>query len=137
NNNGDSEETKALPDWILSIGNVEVGEDQEGEVEFEIPNGILIKDTSGDPIDAIINAIYPDVVVNLTTPGYFDDRAILAPTNGVVNKINERMMKLIPTEERIYLSSNNISPCEVTTGINENLYSLDFLNTLVVWPSKP
>nr|GEZ70415.1 hypothetical protein [Tanacetum cinerariifolium] len=86
----------------------DVGEDQEGEAEVEIPNGILIKDTSGDPIDAIINAIYPDVVANLTTPSYFEDRAILAPTNDVVNKINERMMKLIPIEERVYLISNNI-----------------------------
>ncbi|GKE18153.1 ATP-dependent DNA helicase PIF1-like protein, partial [Tanacetum coccineum] len=114
NNNGESEETKAFADWILSIGNGEVGEDQEGEAEVEIPDGILIKDTSGDPIDAIINAIYPDVVANLSTPGYFEDRAILAPTNDVVNKINERMMKLIPTEERVYLSSDSISPCEVT-----------------------
>ncbi|GJS31895.1 hypothetical protein Tco_0492515 [Tanacetum coccineum] len=72
NNNGESEETKAFADWILSIGNGEVGEDQEGKAEVEIPNGILIKDTI----------------------------AILAPTNDVVNKINERMMKLIPTEER-------------------------------------
>ncbi|GJV79230.1 ATP-dependent DNA helicase PIF1-like protein [Tanacetum coccineum] len=117
NNNGESEETKAFADWILSIGNGEVGEDQEGEAEVEIPDGILIKDTSGDPIDAIINAIYPDVVANLSTPGYFEDRAILAPTNDVVNKINERMMKLIHTEERVYLSSDSISPCEVTTGV--------------------
>nr|GFA37244.1 ATP-dependent DNA helicase PIF1 [Tanacetum cinerariifolium] len=76
NNNSDSEETKAFTDRILSIGKGEVGEDQEGEAEFEIPNGILIKDTSGDPIDAIINAVYPDVVANLTTPGYFEDREI-------------------------------------------------------------
>ncbi|GKB00078.1 ATP-dependent DNA helicase PIF1-like protein, partial [Tanacetum coccineum] len=68
NNNGESEETKAFADWILSIGNGEVGEDQDGEAEVEIPNGIIIKDTSGDPIDAIINAIYPDVVANLSTP---------------------------------------------------------------------
>nr|GEX25772.1 ATP-dependent DNA helicase PIF1-like [Tanacetum cinerariifolium] len=60
NNNGESEETKAFADWILSIGNGEVREDQEGEAEVEIPNGIIIKDISCDPIYAIINAIYPD-----------------------------------------------------------------------------
>lgn len=130
NNDGESEETKAFADWILSIGNGEVGEDKEGEAEVEIPNEILIKDTSGDPVDAIINAIYPDVVANLSTRGYFEDRAILAPTNDVVNKINERMMQLIPTEEHVYLSSDTISPCEVTAGISEDLYSPDFLNKL-------
>nr|GEW83801.1 hypothetical protein [Tanacetum cinerariifolium] len=129
NNNGESKETKAFADWILNIGNGEVREDQEGKAEVEIPNGILIKDTSGDPIDAIINAIYLDFVANLSKPGYFEVRAILAPTNYVVNKINERMMKLIPTEERVYLSSNIFSYDE-TTGINKNLYSPDFLNTL-------
>ncbi|GJX16732.1 ATP-dependent DNA helicase PIF1-like protein [Tanacetum coccineum] len=115
NNNGEPKETKAFADWILSIGNGEVGEDQEGEAEVEIPNDILIIDTIGDPIDVIINVIYPDVVANLSTPGYFEDRPILAPTNNVVNKINERMMKLIPTKERVYLSSDSVSPCEVVS----------------------
>ncbi|PWA87342.1 GDP-fucose protein O-fucosyltransferase [Artemisia annua] len=41
-------------------------------------------------------------------------RAILAPTNDVVNKINDRMMQLIPSKEHVYLSSDTISPCEVT-----------------------
>ncbi|GKB00079.1 ATP-dependent DNA helicase PIF1-like protein [Tanacetum coccineum] len=40
------------------------------------------------------------------------------------------MMKLITTEERSYLSSDSISPCELTVGINETLYSPDFLNNL-------
>nr|GEY73331.1 uncharacterized protein [Tanacetum cinerariifolium] len=75
NNNSESEKTKAFADWILSIDN-----------------------------DAIINAIYPDVVANLSTPGYFEDRAILAPTIDVVNKINERMMKLITTEKLVWSS---------------------------------
>nr|GFB31942.1 hypothetical protein [Tanacetum cinerariifolium] len=46
NNNGESKETKAFADWILSIDNCKVGEDQEGEAEVEIPTGIIIKDTS-------------------------------------------------------------------------------------------
>ncbi|GJS12588.1 ATP-dependent DNA helicase PIF1-like protein [Tanacetum coccineum] len=113
------DEDDEISNLILSIGNGDVGEDQEGKAKVEIPNGILIKDTSGDPIDAIINAIYPDVVANFSTPGYFEDRAILAPTNDVLNKIHERMMKLISTKEHVYLSSDIISPCEVTAVLQK------------------
>ncbi|GJW23965.1 pentatricopeptide repeat-containing protein [Tanacetum coccineum] len=92
-------------------------------------------DTIGDPIDAIINVIYPDVVANLSTPGYFEDRPILAPTNNVVNKINERMMKLIPTEERVsYVKEFSGCICQIFGDEIEILFivSLQF-GCIYIW----
>ncbi|XP_076900478.1 uncharacterized protein LOC143554654 [Bidens hawaiensis] len=62
---------------------------------------------------------------------YFQDRALLAPLNEVVQEINERMLALFPGDEVQYLSSDSLAESEdVSDAVNPQLYSPDLLNGL-------
>ncbi|XP_076954996.1 uncharacterized protein LOC143629669 [Bidens hawaiensis] len=62
---------------------------------------------------------------------YFQDRALLAPLNEVVQEINERMLAIFPGEEVEYLSSDSLAECkDVSEDFDPQLYSPDLLNGL-------
>nr|XP_043611506.1 uncharacterized protein LOC122583138 [Erigeron canadensis] len=124
-------ETKAFGDWLLSIGEGTINNPNDGETDVEIPEDILITDTT-DPIKSIIDTIYPELNRNLATPSYFQQRAILAPTHDVVDVINDKMMDLINEEEKVYLSYDKIPESDLAQDINKDLYSPDFLNAINV-----
>ncbi|XP_071727920.1 uncharacterized protein [Rutidosis leptorrhynchoides] len=50
--------------WILDIGNGNVGESEDGVFDIEIPQDLLITDVD-DPTGSIISTIYPDYLLNL------------------------------------------------------------------------
>ncbi|KAK9665879.1 hypothetical protein RND81_14G142400 [Saponaria officinalis] len=60
---------------------------------------------------------------------YFQERVIVAPTHDIVESVKDHMLALIPREERVYLSSDEISKEEDNVGVRE-LYSSDVLNTI-------
>ncbi|XP_071719248.1 uncharacterized protein [Rutidosis leptorrhynchoides] len=99
--------TRNFAQWILDIGNSDVGEYEDAVFDIEIPQDLLITDID-DPIGSIISTIYPDYLLNLGNLKYYQQRAILAPTHEVVNIINDRMMMCLEGEERSYLSSDSI-----------------------------
>ncbi|XP_071688591.1 uncharacterized protein [Rutidosis leptorrhynchoides] len=99
--------TRSFAQWILDIGNGDVGESEDGVFDIEIPQDLLITDLD-DPIGSIISTIYPDYLFNLGNPEYYQQRAILAPTHEVVNIISDRMMMCLEGEERSYFSSDGI-----------------------------
>ncbi|KAL7135311.1 hypothetical protein ABFS83_11G085000 [Erythranthe nasuta] len=94
------DEIKEFGDWILNVGNGDVGEDNDGEASIEIPDDMLI------------------------------GRAILAPTNECVESVNDHLMSLLPGEEKVYLSSDSMCRDEHTTEDNAEIYSTEFLNTI-------
>lgn len=61
---------------------------------------------------------------------YIKERAILATTNEIVDEINNYMIKLLPGEEREYLSADSISKCSDTYNDANILYPVEYLNTL-------
>ncbi|XP_076944432.1 uncharacterized protein LOC143615082 [Bidens hawaiensis] len=62
---------------------------------------------------------------------YFQERALLAPLNEVVQEINDRMLSYFPSQEMEYLSSDSIDEVEsVSEDFDPTLYSPDFLNGL-------
>nr|XP_043620368.1 ATP-dependent DNA helicase PIF1-like [Erigeron canadensis] len=124
-------ETKAFGDWLLSIGEGTINNPNDGETDVEIPEDILITDTT-DPIKSIIHAIYPELNKNLATPSYFQQRAILAPIHDVVDVINDKMMDLINEEEKVYLSCDKIPESDLAQDVNKDFYSPDFLNAINV-----
>ncbi|KAL8473021.1 hypothetical protein ACS0TY_030023 [Phlomoides rotata] len=75
-----NDEIAQFADWILKIGDGNIGISEDGLSEIEIPEENLIL-TDDDPVETIVHSIYPYVAENLDTPNYFDDRAILAPTH--------------------------------------------------------
>ncbi|KAL8539319.1 hypothetical protein ACS0TY_001079 [Phlomoides rotata] len=93
--------------WILKVGDGNIGIGEDGLSEIEIPEENLIL-TDDDPVEAIVHNIYPYVAENLTTPNYFDDRAILAPTHKEVRCINDKILSMIPGETKEYLSFDSL-----------------------------
>ena len=54
----------------------------------------------------------------------------MAPTNEIVDKVNEHILSLISREERLYLSSDSINKSEGNYGTNDNAFSIEFLNSI-------
>ncbi|XP_071739009.1 uncharacterized protein [Rutidosis leptorrhynchoides] len=79
-------ETRMFAEWILEIGNGNIGESEDGVFDIELPQDLLIID-SVDPIGSMISTIYPEYLLNLANPQYYQQRAILAPTHEVVDII--------------------------------------------------
>ncbi|KAL6509682.1 hypothetical protein OROGR_022992 [Orobanche gracilis] len=77
------EETKEFAEWILKVGD---GMITDGEANVRLSDDILIRD-SGDTVASIVCDIYPEIMHASCSPEIFKDRAILAPTNDMVDEI--------------------------------------------------
>ncbi|XP_015970211.1 uncharacterized protein LOC107493669 [Arachis duranensis] len=115
-NQSNLKELKRFFDWILQIGEGRIGTIINEKLLVQIPNEFLIF-PSDNPIDDIINAIYPDIVRNFDDTGFFQDRAILALKVEIVEEINDHILQLLPRTEKEYLSADSIcgsdAYCEV------------------------
>ncbi|CAF2084918.1 unnamed protein product [Brassica napus] len=128
----DSKDLKEFSEWILKIGDGKVNEPNDGEAEIEIPPEFLITNAD-EPIEAISKAVYGDSISlqENKDPKFFQERAILCPTNEDVNMINEYMLDRLAGDEKIYISADSIDPSDKISVNNEAL-GPDFLNTIKV-----
>ncbi|GJV95240.1 putative PIF1 DNA helicase/replication protein A1-like protein [Tanacetum coccineum] len=131
NNEEDTKEIKEFADWMLKIGEGEVGPENDGEVEIEFPDDVLIK-TDGDTLKAMVEAIYPTIDEEIGKDEYFENKAILVPTNEEVDVINEHMLSQINEEEKVYLSSDTICQTEINGCYDESIYSPELLNAFKI-----
>lgn len=113
---------KEFADWILDIGNGKIGGKNDGEADVEFPDDMLIPD-SEDRVGSIIRETYPDLISNLWNPEYFQERAILAPTHEMVDVINKNMLDRIEGEEKVYYSSDSVSPADSDSDFIEDAYT--------------
>ncbi|XP_076954060.1 uncharacterized protein LOC143628320 [Bidens hawaiensis] len=121
-------EIQKFADWLLDIGEGNLGGPNDGEATISIPNGLLIK-YSLDPMSDLIEFVYPSMLERFNDLTYFQERALLAPLNEVVQEINDRMLSYFPDQEMEYLSSDSIDEVEsVSEDFDPTLYSHDFLN---------
>ncbi|XP_023767529.2 uncharacterized protein LOC111916127 [Lactuca sativa] len=126
------QKTMDFAKWLLDIREGKLGGSNDGEAIIDIPYDILINDAN-DPIGSLIEFVYPSILEASSIPKYFQERAILAPKNEVVGKINDRLLKLFPGDKVEYLSSNKLCESEfVHDHFDANLYSPDVLNGLKV-----
>lgn len=114
--------------WMLQIGDGTLYDDADKEL-IRIPPDICMN-TDGDPMEAIVEAIYPSLLQNYNDPTYLKERAILTPKNEMVHELNEIIMNMIPGESRTYLSSDTVCKASVATDDDELLYPAEFLNSL-------
>ncbi|KAL7086984.1 hypothetical protein ACP275_13G036900 [Erythranthe tilingii] len=89
-------EIKKFAEWILRIGNGDVGEVNDGDATIEIPDDMLIRD-SADPFLDLIEFVYLDL-----------GREILALTNESVDFVNDHFLSTITREEKVYFSSDSM-----------------------------
>ncbi|KAF8109176.1 hypothetical protein N665_0101s0007 [Sinapis alba] len=92
-------------DWVLKIGDGKLAEPNDGEAEIDIP---------------------PEF-----RPIFFQERAILCPTNEDVNMINEYMLDRLNGDEKIYYSADSIDPRD-TGSVNNEALGPDFLNIIKI-----
>ena len=99
------------------------------EYLIKIPCDLQL-DASGDPIAAMVSAIYPDIELPTLEPSYFRERAIVTPKNITVTEINNFILGVTHGPQRIYLSTDSIdASCSDDDNLNL-LYPLEFINHL-------
>ncbi|XP_012855092.1 PREDICTED: uncharacterized protein LOC105974523 [Erythranthe guttata] len=125
---GGASNKKLVPE-ILSIGDGTIGDPNDGVVSIEIPDDLLIKE-SADPLASIVNETYPSFLENMDDISYLQHRAILAPTNEIVDVVNDYMLSLVPKEMKTYLSF--YSTCSANGSIDrpDDIHTPEFLNTV-------
>ncbi|XP_015967235.1 uncharacterized protein LOC107490951 [Arachis duranensis] len=94
-----------------------------------VPTNLLI-DTSDNPVEDIINVVYPNIVVNFENPIFFQDKAILAPTVEIVEEINNYIVNFLSSEEKEYLSANIICGSDAYGDIDCSWITTEFLNQI-------
>jgi len=121
------EEIANFGKWILSIGDDNDASDENGEMKVEIPEDLLISDTT-NPLISLIDFVYPSLNGKLGDPLFFHERGILAPTLDLVEHVNEYMMSLIPGEEKEYLSSDSVCRSGENYDVQIEWFTTEFLN---------
>ncbi|XP_076913900.1 uncharacterized protein LOC143572708 [Bidens hawaiensis] len=58
--------------WLLDLGKGKLGGQNDGDATFDIPDDLLIKDTS-DPISQLINFVYPCILRDYENPDLFSE----------------------------------------------------------------
>ncbi|XP_057759363.1 uncharacterized protein LOC130979834 [Arachis stenosperma] len=83
----DEGEMKIFANWILDVGNGNIGSVVGDESEVEIPDDLLIT-TTDDLLSHLVDFAYLNLLQNMSDYKYFQSRAILAPTLKSVEKVN-------------------------------------------------
>ena len=126
----DIEERKRFSDWVLSIGDGAVGESNDVDVSVNIPPDLHIT-SSGDPLASIVNSTYLNILEDKSNIHYFQNIAILAPKNSIVDRINEYVLDLVLGDEKIYLSYDTPLSSNMGTDAVDDVHTLEFLNTII------
>nr|GEZ49322.1 hypothetical protein [Tanacetum cinerariifolium] len=100
----DVTELREFAEWILKVGDGDIGEHYDGKVCIDLREEILL--------DAV------------------DDPAILAPMNEVVDNMNEHLLEKFQGEEMVYLSSDNVDKTKRHATIYQSIFSPEFINGL-------
>jgi ATP-dependent DNA helicase PIF1 len=128
-NSAGNEELKEFAKWLLDIGDGKVEVMEDGDCIVEIPQDLFVQ-SSSDPIGDIVEKIYPNLLQNILTPNFFQDKAILAPTLEVVENINDYVLALMPGEIKEYLSCDSIQKCDDDVGVDYRWITTEFLNDI-------
>ncbi|CAH9137148.1 unnamed protein product [Cuscuta epithymum] len=122
-------EIQNFAEWILKIGDGDLGDCDDGESMVDIPEEFIAPMTD-DPIEAIVKITYPNFEMHCNDVSYLNSRAILAPTIDERDMINDYMLGLTPGEVKTYLSSDSASSSDSDSALLQEIHSPKFLNTI-------
>ncbi|KAM0910887.1 hypothetical protein ACQ4PT_013858 [Festuca glaucescens] len=105
-------ELSKFSDWVLAVGD------------------------DGDRVDALIDSVYDDFTAFHAILEYLAARAIVCPTNVVVNAINDRITAKVQSEGREYFSADRVAPGSEQIPNVDVLYTTDILNA-ITQPNYP
>ncbi|KAL4582398.1 hypothetical protein LXL04_006946 [Taraxacum kok-saghyz] len=117
-------------DFLLRVGDVVEGT-EDGSL-IRIPDDMVIPYTdSSKSLDALIDAIFPNLDVNMSRSDYIISRAILSTKNDNVDEINDVLIGRFHGQEKVYYSFDE------AIDDRNGLYPVDFLNSLSVGGLPP
>lgn len=61
---------KKFADWILKVGNGDIGDQNDGEDYLQIPTDMLIEDSTDSMIN-LMDFVYPNFISHSSSPGFF------------------------------------------------------------------
>ncbi|XP_045797724.1 uncharacterized protein LOC123891897 [Trifolium pratense] len=120
---------KDFAKWVLNVGDGKLGQSEDGEALIDIPDDICVKNSTNHVSD-IVDIIYPNLLKELSNLNFFQDRAILCPTLEIVEKVNDHVMSLIPSDYKEYLSCDTVIKCDQELGIDHRWITPEFLNDI-------
>ncbi|KAF1876696.1 hypothetical protein Lal_00031507 [Lupinus albus] len=83
--------------WILKVGDGKLSKPNDGCVEVDIPEELLILHFD-NPIEAIVSNTYPNLHLFYNDEQFLQCWAILASTIDIVDQINEYVLSIIPVD---------------------------------------
>jgi hypothetical protein len=120
-------EIREFANWILKIGDGEMEADEDGEGRIDIPEELCIPPCD-NPLQELIDFVYPNIVNNIDNQRIFEEKAILAPTLDCVEQVNDYVLSLIAGEEKQYLSSDTPCKSDEDYDIQGDWCTSEFLN---------
>lgn len=124
---------KVFSDWVLAVadGKLETRK-RVGESEstwLTIPDRFFIK-TDGYRVDSLIDSIYDNFEASHASLEYLAARAIVCPTNILVDALNDRIAARVHSEGREYFSADRVAPGSEQIPNVDVLYTEDILNAI-------
>ncbi|XP_071909651.1 uncharacterized protein [Coffea arabica] len=78
---------------------------------IRMPSQFLIKN-DGQSLMRLIDSVYPNLRNSYRNNTYLKERAILAPKNGDVDKLNDKMLSMLLGQSRTYMSADTFCNTE-------------------------
>jgi len=103
---------------LLDIGDGKLPLDHQQQLH-RIPVGTMVVSS-----DELIAKVYPNLTENYLCYDWLRERAILAPRNDIVEKINQVLLEQLPGQERTYRSIDSTLDQEEAVH-----YPVEFLNS--------
>ncbi|XP_016172373.1 uncharacterized protein LOC107614749 [Arachis ipaensis] len=99
--NQDEGEMNRFANWILDVGNGNIGYVVGDESKIKISYDLLII-TTDDPLSYLVDFAYLNLLQNMSDYRYFQSRTILAPTLESVEKVNDFVLTIFSGMEKEY-----------------------------------
>ncbi|XP_071699381.1 uncharacterized protein [Rutidosis leptorrhynchoides] len=100
---------RAFNKWVLDVGDGNVpASSKEGDDEpswIKIPEEFIVKNGI-NPIETIVDTIFPEFHLRQDNEDYLRERAILTPRNDDADAINKHMFKKLQGETMTFKSSD-------------------------------
>ncbi|XP_071708776.1 uncharacterized protein [Rutidosis leptorrhynchoides] len=130
---------RAFNKWVLDVGDGNVpASSKDGEDEpswIKIPKEFIVKHGI-NPIETIVDTIFPDFNSRQDDEDYLLERAILTPRNDDVDAINKHMFKKLQGETMTFNSSDEICKGSTDSIEQQQSYPVEYLNKLD-FPDNP
>ncbi|XP_074347368.1 uncharacterized protein LOC141686217 [Apium graveolens] len=127
-------ENKVIADfskWQLLVGDgkVENFSADTGEMLIKIPDQYVVH-TTQNPIESLFEITYPNFLKTMSSHSYLRSRAILTPTNVVVDDINNSILEKIPGRLHTYVSQDSIDDAGDEDNDFRSAFPVEYLNSL-------